>query len=192
MKSLTLFTHMLALSVTLLLCSCGGPKTTNLAPNPTEEALKNIPEWFLSPPADASYLFAAATATSRDMQMAIQKAKTTAQSDLAQQLETKLGNLTKQFQEETGLGGDSELLTQFTSATKVVTNQTLNGTRMDQRQLIPEKGIYRAYVLMSLPIGVANQQLMEKIKANQNLYTRFRATKAFEELDSELEGMEKK
>ena len=37
-------------------------------------------------------------------------------------------------------------------------------------QYWPEKGIYRAYVLMSLPIGEANQALMEKIRANKALY----------------------
>ena len=176
----------------LILCGCGGPKTTNLAPRPTEEIIKTIPDWFLEPPTDPEHLFAAASATSRDMQLAVQKATNTAQSDLAQQLGTRLGNLTKQFQEETGLAEDSELLTQFSSATKGVTDETLVGARMDQREFFPEKGIYRAYVLMSLPIGAANQLLMDKIRANQALYTRFRATQAFEELDSELKALEER
>ena len=156
-----------------------------------KKAVENIPDWYLNPPSDPSYLFAAATATSKSMQLAVDKAKTQAQTALAQQLETRLGNLTKRFQEETGVGEDSELLQQFTSATKVVTKQTLIGARIDKKQLTPEKGIYRAYVLMSLPIGRANQLLMDKIKANQNLYTRFRATQAFEELNKELEEYER-
>ena len=168
----------------------GGAKTTNLTPQP-EPQVVGIPEWFVSPPTDASYLFATATMTSRDMQMAIQKAETAARADLAQEMETRLGSLTKQFQEEVGLNEDSELMQQFTSATKLVTKQTLVGSRTDQKKVVPEKGIYRAYVLMSLPIGEANQQLMEKIKANRNLYTRFRATQAFDELNKELEAIKK-
>ena len=155
-----------------------------------KKAVENIPDWYLNPPSDPSYLFAAATATSRSMQLAVDKARTQAQAALAQQLEARLGNLTKQFQEETGMGEDSELLQQFSSATKVVTKQTLTGARVDQKQLTPEKGIYRAYVLMSLPIGSANKLLMDKIKANQSLYTRFRATQAFKELNEELEKFE--
>jgi hypothetical protein len=124
------------------------------------------------------------------MQLALQKARATAMTSLAQQLETKLGNLTKQFQEEVGSGEDSELLQQFTSATKAVTSQTLNGARADEQKLKEESGMYRAYMLMSLPIGAANQQLMTKLKANQNLYTRFQATKAFEDLDEELKAYE--
>ena len=126
--------------------------------------------------------------TSRDMQVCLKKAKAEAQMDLAQQMETKLSNLTKQFQEEVGVDEDSELLQQFSSATKVVTDQTLNGARLDKQEILPERGIYRAYVLMSLPIGPANQLLMDKLKSNQALYTRFRATQAFEDLDKELKA----
>ena len=175
---------------TLILCSCGGPRTTNLAPRPTKEIVKASPDWFLKPPTDSEHLFATASATSRDMQLALQKARTTGQTLLAQQLGTQLANLTRQFQEEIGLDENSELLTQFSSATKAVTNETLVGAAVDRQKLIPEKKIYRAYVLMSLPIGEANQLLMDKITANQNLYTRFRATEAFDALNAELEALE--
>ena len=130
------------------------PKTTNLAP--TLPSKVSAPEWFISPPSDPDYLYSAATMTSRDMQMAVEKAQTQARTFLAQQMEAKVSILTKQFQEEVGLGEDSELLQQFTSATKSVTQQTLSGSRTDRKELLEEKGIYRAYVLMSLPIGTAN------------------------------------
>ena len=165
-----------------------GSKTTNLIPEPPGEI--KAPEWFLSTPTDPNFLYATASMTSRDMQMAIQKAETQARTSLAQQMETKVANLTKQFQEEVGADEESELLQQFTSATKIVTQQTLSGTRSDEKKIVTEKGIYRAFVLMSLPIGQANQQLMEKIRANQNLYTRFRATKAYEELNEEIEKLQ--
>lgn len=171
-----------------LLCACGGPKTVNLAPRPNQEVVKQIPEWLLKPPADQDHLYAAASATSRDLQVALQKARINAQTDLAQQLNNRLANLTKQFQEETGMAEDSALLSQFSSATKAVTQQTLEGARVDQQQVLPEKEVYRAYVLMSLPLGQANQLLMSKLKANQELYTRFRATQAFDELDKELKS----
>lgn len=192
MKSYLVSNSAVMLLAGLALYGCGGPKTVNLAPTPTEKVTAGIPDWYKNPSSDEEHLTAVATATSRDMQMAVQKAKTTAQADLAQQLSTKLGNLTKQFQEETGEQEGSELLTQFTSATKTVTSETLVGTKVDQQQILPEKDIYRVYVLMSLPIGKANQMLMEKLKADQALYTRFRSTQAFEELDKEVKEAEGK
>ena len=165
-----------ALVALLVLSNCGGRGKSVYHPWPEV-------------PSDPNYLYATATMTSRDLQVAVQKAQTAARTDLAQQMSTRLGNLTKQFQEEVGLGDDSELLQQFTSATKIVTDQTLVGSQMDQQEIETEGGMYRAYVLMSLPIGQANHLLMQKIRENENLYTRFRATQAFEELNRELEAI---
>ena len=104
-------------------------------------------------------------------------------------MEVKMNNLTQNFGEEVGEGDDSELLQTFTSVTKSVASQTLNGSRVVESKVLVESGIYRAYVLMSLPIGEANRQLMQEIRENKNLYTRFRATQAFEELDKELKAL---
>ena len=91
-------------------CKSSNPNN-NLTQGANDDAIKNLPDWFLSPPkGDASYLYSTATSTSRDMQMAINKAKTTAQTALAQSMRTKLGNVTKQFQEEVNSGEDSELV----------------------------------------------------------------------------------
>lgn len=176
-------------SMLFLVASCG-PKTTNLTPTATEKTVESAPEWYLDVPSDPSYLYAAETATSKDMGLAVKKAATTGRAELARQLETKMSSLEKDFQEEVGSEEDSELLQQFSTVIKGVTSQTLNGSRQDKRDVQPEKGIYRAYVLMSLPIGEANMALMEKIKANKNIYTRYRATQAFEELDAAIKAHE--
>ena len=165
---------------------CGGSKTTDLTPSSGKETTASMPDWYLNPPIDPNYFFSVATALSRDLQVASNKAKTAARADLAQQLGTKMSELTENFQEEVGEGGNSELLQQFTSATKSVTNLTLNGSRLDQQEIIPERGVFRAYVLMSVPIGDANRQLMKEIGENKNLFTRFRATEAFAELKAEI------
>ena len=183
-------------TIGVLLCllpvvvGCGG-KTTNLTPSPNKETLKNMPDWYLEPGIRDNHLFAVATATSKDVQTAVNKAKMGARADLATQMQTRMTNLTKDFQEETGEGDDSEYLQYFSSATKAVTDQVLSGSRLEKKHPVIEGDIWRAYVLMSLPIGPANQLLMDRIKANEKVYTQFRATKAFEELDQELEAYKK-
>ena len=96
--------------------------------------------------------------------------------------------LDKDFQEEVGSDEASELLQQFSTVLKGFTNQMLNGSKQEKRAIVPEKGIYRAYVLMTLPIGEANVALMEKIRANAALYTRYRSTQAFQELDEAIKA----
>ena len=130
-------------------------------------------------------------ADSRDMVVATKKAKVDARTDLAQQMATKVQNLEKLFSEEVGTGAESELLEQFTSVTKAVTSESLHGTQEEEKKVYNlEDGTVRVYVLMSLPIGEANQALMAQLKANEHLYTRFRASQAFDELNAEIEAYE--
>lgn len=142
-------------------------------------------------PEDPNYLFAAATATSRDLQLAVNKAKTEARRDVASQMEVRIQGLTKKFDEEVGLGEDAELLASYKQATKEVISQTLNGARAREQSTSKEGTVWRACVLMELPIGAANAALASKIKANKAMYTRFRASQAFEELEEEVEKYEK-
>ena len=175
----------------LAITGCGGgSKIVDLTPVPNSEILKRAPNWFTDVPQDPNYLFAAATATSSDMQLAINKAQTEGRNQLAQQMEVKFNGLQKRFQEEVGVGDGSEYLDQFTLAYKSVVSTVLHGSRISKQDLQQERQIWRSYVLMEMPIGEANQQLMAKIKANQNLYTRFRATEAFDELDDEIDRFE--
>jgi len=168
--------------------ACGGPPPP--AEGTPEATLVSIPEWYSNPPQDPNYLFAANTAMSRDMQLSIDKAKQSARTDLASQLEVKVKGLTKSFTEEIGTADDSEILQQFTEASKAVVSTTMNGTRVNKQEIVIDQGIYRAYVLMELPLGAANMALMQQIKNNQNMYTRFRATQAFDELEEEVEKYE--
>ena len=68
----------------------------------------------------------------------------------------------------------------------------MSGARVNKQQLNSENKIYRAYVQMSLPIGRANQLLMENIRSNQQLYTRLRATQAYADLDEQLNELAEK
>ena len=83
------------------------------------------------------------------------------------------------------MASDSELLTQFSSATKGITNESLVGAHVVERKVVPEGHIYRAYVLTRLPVGRANQLLMQKLQSREALYTRFRATEAYADLEAE-------
>ena len=175
-----------AIAAIAVLCAGCGPRTFDLTPPSARETVNSAPDWMLEPPVEDDALTTAATATSRDMQAAFDKARTLAQADLAQQLGVRMASLTKQFQEEVGLASNSEFLTQFSSATKAVTDETLVGAHLSRRQVRPEGNVYRAFVLLSLPIGQANQLLMQKLQASDSLYTRFRATEAFGELDESI------
>ena len=155
----------------------------------TRAAVATVPDWFSKPPAADDRVYGVATSESRDLQIAIDKATAACRSQMAQQMETKYGGIVKRFQEEVG-PGSADLIEQFTTAYKFVSSQNLNGTRVKEQQVVPGEGSYRAYVLMEMPIGEANRALMAKLAAQQAVFTRFRSTEVFRELNAELEKYE--
>ena len=129
-------------------------------------------------------------AESRNTQLAITKAKLEARKNLAQLVQVKIENLEKAFIEEVGEANGSEINELFSSATKQITSQTLQGTvpKM-QKYDVSDAGVTTAYILMVLNPDIID----ESLKANNNtkkLYERFRASKAFDELDKEIKEFE--
>lgn len=168
----------------LVVVSCSSMQGTS-----SQQADDDMPTWFLdNRPMDPHHIFAAATATAPDFQLAASKAESQARGDIAAKIETQFQGLSKQFQEEVGDGPNSDELSQFTQAYQSVISQTINGSEVVERAIVQENGEYRAYVLMRMPIGQAQERLMEQLQANQNAFTRFRSSQAFEELERELEG----
>jgi hypothetical protein len=149
------------------------------------------PDWFLNPPNDKDYIYAAATDTSSNMQYAIDKASSLARDQIANTAGTKVMSMFKRFREEVGEGETPEFMSMTSNVSKQVVSEVISGTRVVKKELSQKGTVYHAYVLMRMPIGEANSALMARIKANQNLYTRYRASQAFRELNDDVEKYEK-
>jgi hypothetical protein len=171
--------------VAFVVAGCGGGPQTMQA-----TSTGDMPAWYPNPPQDPLYLRSANSAVSQDLQVAVDKATTGARAELGRILETKVSSLQKRFEEETGVGQDAQLLQQFTQATKIVVSTTMNGSKMKDQKSLKDGNMWRAYVMMELPIGAANEQLLQEIKKNQDLYTRFRASEAYKDLDTEVQKYE--
>ena len=154
--------------------------------NLADASTGKIPEWYSNVPKDPNYFFAANSQTSRDMQMAVDKATTAARADISRQVQTKMSSLQKLFGQEVGTSDNSQILSQFTQATKSVTDESLSGSHVSKQKIVKNGNIFRAYVLVEYPVGAANKALMQQLKANNHLYTRFQASKAFQELNKEV------
>jgi hypothetical protein len=159
-------------------------------PGTPESILTNIPEWYASPLNDKNYLFAANTSTSRDMQLAVDKAKQQARTDLGSQVEAKLEALTESFANENIMKEESGLLAQFIDASKSVASIAMNRIKEKNREIQVESGIYRAYVLMEMPQGAISAALMQQIQNNQDLHHKLSETQAFKELENKVEEYE--
>ncbi len=139
-------------------------------------------------PGDINMLSAEATQTSRDYQLAIDKAKHDARLEMTQQLNTYIQALIKKFDEEVGLTEDSELLGLYSKTSKIVVDQSLVGSHIKGEPEVKQEGdVYRATVVMEAPLGQARKRLLEQIKASDALYGRFSNSESFKELEEETE-----
>ncbi len=167
-------------------CHHGAPAEAGAS----KATLKAMPKWFSKPPKDDKYLYAPATATSKDVQIALNKAEAEGRLQLGQQLEVKYSALTRRFAEETGEGAGAQLLQEYEQTYKAVVSQVLVGTKPKDTKFQIDDGVYRAWVLMELPIGAASERLLKQIQAQEQMYARFRASQAFKELNAEVEKYE--
>jgi len=183
MRIAGLITLVALIAIGLVACG-GGPKSLQAVSE------CDIPEWYSKVPESPNYLYAARTATSQDMQLALDKATTDGRTEIGRQTDLKVQGLQKRFDEEVGLNADAQLMSQFTQANKTVVSTSLSGSRVKEQVTCKDGDLYRSYVLVEYPIGAANEALMQQIKKNNEMYTRFRASQAFKDLDSEVQKYE--
>ncbi len=162
---------------------CGG----SAPPAPTASPDSPCPAWFSSPPEDPNFFYAASTATSRDLQMAMDKARLAGRGQLSAQLSTHIQGLTTNFNEEIGLAEEAHILAKYTSATKQVIDQTLRGSKAKETSQRKEGNVWRACVLMEVPVGSAESDLVAQISKDEEMYTRFRESQTFKQLEYEID-----
>ena len=176
--------------------NCGSSKGPDLSPEVSRKTLKNAPKWFMNTPEKKGYRYTTATATSQDMQLAVNKARLDAAQNLAGQVSSEMNGLVKRAQEETGLGADSDLIDQFSQTQEQVIATSLKDWKVSEKEIQEEKSnnqrIYRAYVLIEWDEGAANKRLLQKIKEDEKLYTLMRSTELFEEMDEKVEKYRKR
>lgn len=182
MKKIAIITTVFAIA--LMAIGCG--RKVDL-----REVEVDVPKWFANPPSSDDVIYGIATARSRDMQVAMQKARQEATVDIAGKLEQRVMAMTKNFAQEVGEAGDANLYQMFEAVSKTVVNQTLNGVQVKEQSIKqnPEK-LYVIYMLMEMPLGAANKALMHNLKAREELYTRLQASKSFRELREEIDRLE--
>lgn len=178
----------LATLVLLLLAGCGGSQeATNQRQSDGPPTVEGAPRWMTQKPEMQNYMFGAGTGVSPSYQLALDMAESRARQDIGESIEAELRSMTEDFQEQIG----GEYMNQFTSTTRTVVDRTLRGTRSRDTQVRKTtEGGYRAFVLMEYPIGPAAEEFIQKLRSNDELYTRFRKSQAFQRMQDAIDRYE--
>ncbi len=149
-------------------------------------ALENTPEWMAQKPSSENALYGAGTGSASSLQTAIEKSKMRAQGDIASSIEAQFNSMTRDFREDVS----GEELSQFTQAQEQIVSQVLRGVQSEDQRVLKEDGEYRVYTLMQMPIGQAAEQFLSRLQTDEEMYTRFRSSEAFEEMRKRVEEYE--
>ncbi|MBL7076851.1 MAG: hypothetical protein ISS31_05205 [Kiritimatiellae bacterium] len=139
---------------------------------------------------DAGGLAAVGIGTSRTMSLAMDKAKTRGRTELAHILETKVDSLKKDFTEEIGEGESAEYNALFSAASKSIAHQILRGTVPKDIKYETTGNTTTSWALMVQDPKVIADAFADQKNSAKALYTRFRASQAFAELDNEVKKFE--
>ena len=169
------------LSVSLILLyviGCGGGSAPQPSPMdmPSQarasapETPMDVPSWYANAlPEDETYLYSTGESTSRQMNIAVQKATQQARVNLGQQLTSSIQSLTESMVEEAGMEGNTQLTEFYSQASKNVSNTTLSGSAVLKKYpyRMPN-GSYRAYILVGLKKEAFNAAAAKEVTSLVN------------------------
>jgi len=138
----------------------------------------------------AGGLAAVGVGSSRTVHLALDKAKTRGRTELAHIMETKVDSLKKDFSEEIGSADGAELNELFSAASKHVAHQILRGSVPKDLKYDTQDNMTSAWALMVVDPKVIADAFANQANTARHLYTRFRASQAFAELDEEIKKFE--
>jgi hypothetical protein len=139
----------------------------------------STPEWYLNPPSDPGYIYAAGVDRSRESVKAIELARVNARVEIAKQVGTRISSLFKRFHGEAG-GTEEDAVSAAVS--EEAASVVLRDCRV-VKQTVNKKGSdFWAYVLMEVAVEKANAAVVEKVRENEELKTRFTKSPSFREL----------
>ncbi|MCD4830016.1 MAG: hypothetical protein K8R90_11360 [Candidatus Cloacimonetes bacterium] len=105
----------------------------------------------------------------------------------SQYVETKVAGMVKNYEEEAGRE-NPQVLALTSKVIKSVTDASFQGAMVNKQEtIILDNGRYQTFVRIAVPKETVNRNLMNQIQNEEALYNAFKATQAFDELQTELD-----
>ena len=138
--------------------------------------------------------FTTGTATAPDLQLAVDIATLNGKVVLADRINGRLKAMTKSWIAKLGQSDvDATVMTEIEKVAKnVIANVDVAGYNLVEVSLAPSGTQYRAFVLLEYSDKEAQKILMNRMRKDRMIYSRVRSTKAWKELELEVEKQEKK
>ena len=173
-----------AIAVALMLNACAGG--TYKIKSENGKTMNQVPKWYMSDFSerkacdtdligkgkDKLCLFGVATAVSPDLQLAIEKAKMQAKSEIADIVAGEMNKQSKQFITELGKTHSKTTVTEVESTLiNIIKNTPVRGYEIWKQDVtLTKNGYYRAWIGMRLPLGEYNKMYNYTIEQAMDAY----------------------
>ena len=153
-----------------------------------QTTISKVPSWFLNTEGSPDFVYANATENSSDIQLSIDMAMLSGKRQLAQILGEMVSSRMTDFAAQTGGLEDAAVNKEVERVTKsVVADVQLGGYQREKIEVLPNGKTFRTYVRLSYSTSDLKRIMSKEIQKNEVLNTKIRRTKAFEELEKEIE-----
>ena len=180
-------------AVGLIGCKASDIKASVSAPPPAcvwpDTPTVAAPGWICDEPVEGLTVSAVGSheKTAAGAQFAKDQASASARVVLAQQMKTHVTNMIKQYVETTGAGASETVDKVNTSVSKLITTQTIEGSRIFKSMTSPSGS---TYVLVGMDPGLVEKKVKEVVKTSMNnekaLWQQFKAKQGQDELAAEI------
>lgn len=144
------------------------------------------PEWWQQQN-NADYVQTYGMATKVSQNSSYDAAYANAMLAAAQYVETYVKGMVKNYEEEAGVE-NPQVLALTSKVVKAVANAKFNNVMVTKQEtIVTDNDRYQTFVRVSVPKEAVNKNLMNQIKNEEALYNQFKASQAFDELESEVE-----
>jgi hypothetical protein len=183
---------LLSLSGLILLTACSSTEVETTS-------VGEIPSWILNPEIEDGIAVSECVLFSGNISIDKQQAKANARASLAQRIETRVSAMDKVYRDKIEVASGVESGSTFSSVSKQVTQQTLTGTSVLKTDIIELAGKDNLCVLLGIGQS-ATKEIFEELvnKSNRSmsasqkdvLYAEFKAQRAEQQLDAEIEKLQ--
>ncbi len=188
MKRTPLILTLVCLTLMLALTGCG-KQVKKIDNDRLEEEYQHAPDWVLAEyRGDIISAVGSACIGKGGIQFARTEALANARSELARQVSVKVRGLVNTFAQQTGIGDDQTLDAFSKQVSKLVTDESLSGSREKEMWLSPSEDVYVLAVLEKTEVKESvRRQVISGYRQDSARWQEFKAKNANQELDAEIE-----
>lgn len=161
-------------------CSTTKEAAPVVAPEKTNSALDNLPDWILSTPNSADMHYAIGTAKAANLQTAIKRAEAEGRTAISEWVQTSVKEVIKTYVNDAGSGDNRQNIDAFEAISVQVSESTLNGVT---REKLYQGDDGTVYVLMGIPLSNVEKAFEP---ASEAITNKFEQNEAAEEANKKM------